>query len=204
VTNPVFNFSGDNNGVIVELPSVNSTTAMLTGKLIFGIGTQSDNALPTNAAILQLDSSDFFSTVFSGQTLPMSFIDSGSNGYFFPNGIETGFSGSTIPICTVNTSFYCPMTLTPFSATNESGSTNSTVNFQVDNADNIFTQNPSNFVFADIAGPIVQGDPGGPCATNPNACSFDFGLPFFYGRNVYTAINGSAAINGATPPFVAY
>jgi len=98
VTNPVFNFSGDNNGVIVELPAVTGTAATLSGNLIFGIGTQSNNALPSNTAVLQLDSNDNFSTVFSGETLPMSFIDSGSNGYFFPNGVESGFAGNNIPI----------------------------------------------------------------------------------------------------------
>jgi hypothetical protein len=203
VTNPVFNFTADNNGVIVELPAVTSTAATLSGTLIFGIGTQSNNALPSNAAVLQLDSSDSFTTLFSGQTLTGSFIDSGSNGYFFPNGIESGFPGSTIPTCAPpNDSFFCPAALTSFPATNESGSTSSPINFSVDNATNLFTQDPNNFVFTDLAGPL---GPGGPCnAGNPTSCSFDWGLPFFYGRNVFTAIDGAVAINGATPPFVAY
>jgi hypothetical protein len=191
MTNPVFNFTGDNNGVIVDLPSVNSTTATVSGNLIFGIGTQSNNALGS-AAVLLLDTSDNFTTVFSGQNLTQSFIDSGSNSLGFPNGIEANFPSSTIPVCTTNTGFYCPATLTQFSATNESGSTNSAINFSVDNADNLISQNPNNFVYVNLASPLGSGV----CNTSSNstACSFDWGLPFFYGRKVFTAIDG------ATPP----
>jgi hypothetical protein len=203
MTNPVFNFTGDNNGVIVELPAVTSTSATVSGSLIFGIGTQSNNALGS-AAVLQLDQTDSFSTVFSGQTLPSSFIDSGSNGLYFPNGIETGFPGDTIPTCTVNTSFYCPAALTAFSATNESGSTNSVVNFSVDNADNLFSQSPGNFAFTNLAGPLPGSTPGA-CTLEPTSCTFDYGLPFFYGRNVFTAINQAVSPTGVPAgPFVAY
>ncbi|MGA8539702.1 MAG: DUF3443 family protein, partial [Terriglobales bacterium] len=43
--NPVALFSADNNGVILELPAVGAPEASLTGSLIFGIGTQSNNGL---------------------------------------------------------------------------------------------------------------------------------------------------------------
>jgi len=201
VTNPVFNFSGDNNGVIVELPEVNSTAATVNGNLLFGIGTQSNNALGSAAVLLLTD--DNFTTVFSGQTLPGSFIDSGSNSLGFPNGIESGFTGGNIPICSTNSSFYCPASLTPFSATNESGSTNSAVNFSVDNADNLFSQDPNNFVFTNLASPLGSGA----CNTtsNPTACAFDWGLPFFYGRHVFTAIDGATPPTGVPAgPFFAY
>jgi hypothetical protein len=198
VTNPVFNFTGDNNGVILELPAVTSTAATVSGSLIFGIGTQSNNALGSAAVLLLTN--DNFTTVFSGQNLTASFIDSGSNGLFFPNGIEANFPGGNIPTCPVNTSFYCPGSLTAFSATNESGSTNSPVNFSVDDADTLFTNN--NAAFVNLAGP--QGS--GACSnTNTLACSFDWGLPFFYGRNVYTAIDGVTPPTGVPAgPFEAY
>jgi len=201
MTNPVFNFTGDNNGVILKLPAVTAPAVTLDGSLIFGIGTQSNNALGS-AAVLLLDGGNNFTTVFSGQTLTSSFIDSGSNGLSFPNGIETGFAGNTIPICTTNIGFYCPATLTPFSATNESGSTNSAVNFSVDNADNLFSQNPADFVFLNLASPLGTGA----CSTlNTTACSFDWGRPCFYGRSVFTAINGAGSPTGIPAgPFVAY
>lgn len=201
VTNPVFNFAADNNGVIVELPAVTNTAATVSGSLIFGIGTQSNNALGS-ASVLQLDGSDNFTSMFSGQTLNMSFVDSGSNTLAFPNGIESNFPNNTIPICATNTDFYCPTSLTAFSATNESGSINSAVNFSVDNADNLFNQNPNNFVFVNLAAP--QGS--GACSTsNTTACSFDWGLPFFYGRSVFTAIDAATPPTGVPAgPFIAY
>ena len=201
VTNPVFNFVGDNNGVIVELTKVTSTAATVSGSLIFGIGTQSNNGLGS-AVVLPLDQQDNFTTVFSGQTLTGSFLDSGSNGLFFPNGIEAGFPNGTIPICTTNSSFYCPAAVTAFSATNESGSASSPVNFSVDNADNLFSQNPNDSAFATLGGP--QGT-GACSSTNTGACIFDFGLPFFYGRNVFTAIDGATPPTGVPAgPFLAY
>ena len=48
----MFNFTGDNNGVILELAAVNSTAATVSGSLIFGIGTQSNNALGSAAVLL--------------------------------------------------------------------------------------------------------------------------------------------------------
>jgi hypothetical protein len=153
--------------------------------------------------VLLLDGNDNFTTVFSGQNLSQSFIDSGSNSLGFPNGIEANFPSSTIPVCSTNTGFYCPATLTQFSATNESGSTNSAINFSVDNADNLINQNPSNFAYVNLASPLGSGV----CNTSSNstACSFDWGLPFFYGRKVFTGINGATAPTGVpNGPFFAY
>ena len=58
-TNPVAAFSSaDNNGVLVTLPSIPATGAAngtVSGSLIFGIGTQSDNALASSATVYALD-----------------------------------------------------------------------------------------------------------------------------------------------------
>jgi hypothetical protein len=196
VTNPVFNFPVDNNGVIVELPQVNDVAATVPGSLVFGIGTQSNNTLPSTATILNLDSSDSFITNFAGQSLSASFIDSGSNGIFFPQ-----INGSPI-ICTDAMQWYCPASTTPFSATNvgASGSPSNTVNFSVDNFDTVTTANPSDAAFSNLAGP--QGI--GTCSSsNTNACTFDWGLPFFYNRSVFTAIDGTT-VGTTAGPFFAY
>jgi hypothetical protein len=62
------------------------------------------------------------------------------------------------------------------------------VDFSVENADTLFA-NPADFVFADLGGDF----PG----------AFDFGLPFFFGRNVFVAIEGKSAPSG-TAPYWAY
>jgi hypothetical protein len=183
VTNPVFNFPTDNNGVILELPAVTDVATTVNGKMIFGIGTQSNNGLGS-ATVFTLDSSDNFTTNFNGQSLTGSFIDSGSNGLFFPQ-------VNNLPnICSDNNSWYCPPGTTAYSATNVgANNATNTVNFSVDNFDTVTTAHPGDAAFSNLAGPNTGG--------------FDWGLPFFYGRNVFTAINGTTTPAGAGP-FWAY
>ncbi len=172
VTNPVFNFTGDNNGVILDLPAVAGPT--VTGSMIFGIGTQSNNAL--GSAIVYAAPSGQFTTTYpaNGQSL-IGFIDSGSNGIFFPD--------ATIPICTDNTSWYCPTSTLSLSATNAGANgTVNTVSFSVANFDAVIA-NPADFAFNNVAGPLDG--------------AFDWGLPFFYGRKVFTAIDGTTTPGGA-------
>ena len=106
MTNPVWALPQDNNGTLVQLPlptAGGSTT--LTGSLIFGIGTQTNNGLGS-AIVFQVDANAYFTTTFNGQ-LPAnncSYIDSGSNAFFFPS---SGYPG--LVACTgANSSFYCP------------------------------------------------------------------------------------------------
>jgi hypothetical protein len=187
VQNPVALFSTDNNGVIIELPAASAPEASLSGSLIFGIGTQSDNALGS-AIVHATDANANFITTFKSQPYPTSFIDSGSNGIYFLNSTITG-----IPVCpSPNTSFYCPSSTQNLSAVNQgaNGSGSGTVNFSVDNADNLFKNNPNAFVFGTLAGPN-------------SLAGFDWGLPFFYGRHVFTAIEGRST-PGGTGPYWAY
>src|SRR5262249_166117 len=107
VTNPIRLFSNDNNGVIVQLPPVTGTEQSVTALIIFGIGTQSNNDLGS-ATVFTIDANGNFTTVYNGQTLGSSFIDSGSNGLFFPD---------TIPSCATNTRYFCPSSLLNLSAT---------------------------------------------------------------------------------------
>jgi Protein of unknown function (DUF3443) len=64
------------------------------------------------------------------------------------------------------------------------------VNFAVENANSLF-QTP-NTAWSTLGGPY-----------SPAPVQFDWGLSFFYGRNVFTAIDG-AMTPGGTGPFVAY
>jgi len=177
VQNPVALFAHDNNGVLLQLPAVSAPQPTLDGSMIFGIGTQSNNHIG-KAEIFPLDANGDFSTTYNGQIYP-SFVDSGSNALFFLDSSVTGLA-----VCPDNSGFYCPASTTSFSATTFSSSTKTTVNFSIDNADGLFS-NRANFVFGTLAG--------------PNAGTFDWGLPFFYGRNVFTAIESRSTPAGPGP-----
>jgi hypothetical protein len=187
--NPVALFQTDNNGTIVELPDIPSQgAATATGSLVFGIGTQSNNALGS-ATKLMLDGSATFTTTFgpAKNSFPGSFIDSGSNGIYF---LDTSMNG--IPTCPApNNSFYCPASTQTLSATNQgTNSVSSTVTFSVANANSL---SGAFSAFNDLSG------------VNNNPPAFDFGLPFFFGRHVFTGLESLS--NGQptdTGQFVAY
>jgi hypothetical protein len=188
VQNPVALFATDNNGVIIELPAVTAPEATLSGSLVFGIGTQSNNGL-NGATVYPIaptgPDTGNFTTTFNGKVYDQSFIDSGSNGFFFPD--------PSIPPCSdLSDDFYCPSSTENLSATNAgyAGTPTGTVNFSVANADDLFNDSPTASVFSQLAGPSTID-------------TFDWGLPFFYGRNVYTAIYG-ASTPGGTGPYWAY
>jgi hypothetical protein len=204
VTNPVVLLPTDNNGVIVELPSVSGSAASITGSLIFGIGTESNNQLPGTATIFTLTCDDF-TTEFANNTYgitdatscagPGSFIDSGSNGLYFPNATNLTACPSDTPVGDLS-SFYCPGTTESLSATNSGGNGKSkTTSFSVANAETLFTatSTASDAAFSGLAG------------LNPTGFGFDWGLPFFYGVNVYSSIDGQNMPSGApAAPWWAY
>lgn len=184
VANPVARFSGDNNGVILQLPSIppdGQKTA--SGYLVFGIGTRANNGLQ-GASVLTISTAGYINTTYNGQTLSKSFIDSGSNGYFFPD--------STIQVCSVSKDFFCPTT-SPLQITvtnmGLNGTTTSNIPLDIVNVDNRNTA----FYAIDVGGPDGTG----------LSSAFDFGLPFFYGRTVFTAIDGMTA-GSITGPYYAY
>jgi hypothetical protein len=188
-TNPVIKFTTDNNGVILELPAVpDAGAAQAKGTLVFGIGTQGNNGLGS-ATVLTIDPvNGFITTVYKGTTYPESYIDSGSNLLFF--------NDSSIATCSIgsgtNNSFYCPAAELTLSAQN-AGQNNmpSTVTFNVANAKTQFTNNAAFSAFSNIAAPLFSSQ----------GQTFDFGLPFFYGRNVFTAIDGMNTAGGMGPYF---
>ena len=181
VQNPVALFPNDNNGVVIELPAVTGSLPSLSGSMVFGIGTQSNNSVGS-ATVFPLNSSGEFSTTFKGKTYP-AFVDSGSNALFFLDAATTGLT-----VCTDNSGFYCPASSTKLSATTLSSGTNANISFTVANADTLFA-NRGDFVFSTLGG--------------PNTGTFDWGLPFFFGRNVYTAIESRTTPVGSGP-FWAY
>src|SRR5271157_4009211 len=187
VPNPVTMFSLDNNGVLIFLPAVPAGgVSTVNGSLIFGIGTQSNNALQSATVYTVPDSGanrGDITTTFDGVSYPASFIDSGSNGIFFLDSATTG-----IATCTVqNSTWYCPTSSPDFlSASNQGTNGNQgVVNFSIENANLLL--NTGNTAFSTLGGP----QPG----------SFDFGLAFFFGKDVFTALENMNTPGGPGPYF---
>ena len=189
VSNPVAAFATDNNGIAIVLPSVASSGApSVSGYLVFGIGTQGNNGLGS-AAIYDIDASQgTFTTSFAGTSLADSYIDSGSNAYFFPD--------TTLPTCPDNASFFCPSTTQNLNATIQGNNgVNATVPFTIANADSLFSGSAAIASVNDLGGPVTSSTGFG--STNV----FDWGLTFYYGRTVYTAIEGHTTAAGSGPYF---
>ncbi len=183
VQNPVVHFNGDNNGVVVQLPSIAAAGApSAKGYLIFGVGTQSNNRLGA-ANVVPVDPfSGYFTTIYKGRALANSFMDSGSNGLFFN---DTALSTSCNSAAD---GFYCPPLTRDLSASIQLASSTVLVNFSVANSDQLFQA--SNYAFNNLGGTL-------------NNSAFDWGLPFFFGRSVYTVIEGSS-VGALSGPFYAF
>jgi uncharacterized protein DUF3443 len=182
VPNPVTLFATDNNGTIITLLSVPTAgAATVSGSLIFGIDTESNNASGTET-VVPIAASGYLTTIFNGSTFAQSFIDSGSNGYFFTD--------SSVATCTQSgfADFYCPASMTSLSGEMQLAGGTSAVDFEIGNAEQI---NASFYAVPGLGG------------TNPNSDSFDWGLPFFYGRRVASAIEGHTTSAG-TGPYIAF
>jgi Protein of unknown function (DUF3443) len=180
VANPVASFATDNNGVIIQLPQVPADGATaLSGSLIFGIGTQSNNGLGS-ATVYTLDPNNgTLSITYKSHTYIGSFIDSGSNALYLID--------STIPTCS---GFFCPTSTFSFMPTiTGTNGASDMPNLDVANADNLFSANPSGVAFNNLGAPNTFSNPP----------TIDFGLPFFFGRTVYTAIAGATTPGGVGP-----
>lgn len=185
VQNPVGLFSRDNNGVIIDLPSISGTgAARLEGSLIFGIGTRGNN-VPVNPQVIRVNqNTGAFITQLNAVNYSNSFLDSGSNALYFDSG--------GLPDCPGNPDFYCPASTQNLSATMRSTTgAGAVVSFRVANADTLFSANPAFFAFNNLAG------------STSDASRFDWGLPFFFGRKVFIAIEGQSTPEGIGP-FVAF
>lgn len=178
VQNPVVLLPQDNNGVLVQLPSVPpGGSRSVNGSLVLGIGTQSNNIPPTVATYAANQYGELI-TNFQN-TLYASFIDTGSNGLFFPSP-----SAAVLPNCAPpDAEWFCPPSTMNFSATNmgASGLPNGVLSFQIGNFDSLIKS--SNKVFAEIGGDQLG--------------EFDWGLPFYFGRNVYMGLEGKASSLGS-------
>ncbi|BDC39870.1 DUF3443 domain-containing protein [Paraburkholderia terrae] len=183
VANPIPNFPVDNNGVIVQMAPISSSgAATATGTVVFGIGTQSNNGNAAATTYTTDASGDLVASTFNGSTI-RTFMDSGSNGYFFTD--------SSLALCGGNlASFYCPAS-TQQRTVNLVGANGATgaLTINIANAQTLLS-NANNYAFNDLGGQIGS------------LSAFDLGLPFFFGRYVYYGVDKRAT--GGAAPFVAF
>ena len=196
--NPVWMFPQDNNGLSIVLPQVVATgSTPVTGSMIFGIGTQSNNGL-NGAVAIATDRVGSFITTFNGKAYPGSFMDSGSNAYYFLDASSIG-----LVECTgIFAGFFCPQAPTNFTAVNSGPNPNGSgesvsanVAFYIGNGGLLLNSvlptgsNVPKTAFNDLG-----GDGFSP--------AFDWGLPFFFGRTVFVGIDGQNS-PGGTGPYLA-
>jgi len=178
VTNPIVNFPLDNNGALITLPSVAASgSADVSGSLTFGIGTQTNNTLG-NATIYTITpyviSAQYYGTF-------TTLFNGSSDGLFF--------NDSGISQCTISHGFYCPASTQSLNAVMQGNNgTNSSQNFSIANAQTLFSS--SVYAINNLGGTETAG-------------YFDWGLPFFFGRTLYTAIDGRST-PGGNGPYIAF
>lgn len=195
--NPVAAMSKDNNGVILSLPSVPAGgAASVTGTLYFGIGTETNNGLGSATILTTTGSTSSYgpgllTATYNGASLPQSFLDSGSTDYSFVD--------SAIPLCsnTDLSGYYCPTSTLNLAVSMTGGNQKSvSLSLPLNSAQILLST-----TFAAIPGTGFNPSTSTTLQSYPS--SFDFGLPFFYGRSVYVAIEGRTAA-GAVGPYVAF
>jgi hypothetical protein len=188
VTNPVSLFPNDNNGSQITFPPLSAGgSATAQGNLIFGIGTQPNNGLngATVYAVNAVGSgAGTFTSTYNSVAYPGA-VSSGANANYFLTVAITGFPACNTP------GYYCPSSQQTVSVNNAgTNGSSGTVTLTVDNGDSLLSA--GNFAFSGLAGPGGNRWSG-----------FIFGMSFFYGRTVFTALNG-ANTPGGTGPYFAY
>lgn len=211
VANPVAHFTatGDDNGVIIELPSVPDPNGAVSaaGSLVFGINTETNNALGSATPLTgDPDTGDITTTYGSTNgsnatnRLPDSYLDTGSNAYYFDAAGTTNIpdcpSSSSSGSGGFSSSWLCPGSEQTISLTNTGQNGNvSKVNINIYNATTLLDESNGTYTAFDDLG-ADTGSQSSYCQSNfgvDGDCYFDLGLPFFFGRNVYVAIAGTSS-----------
>ncbi|MGH8821838.1 MAG: DUF3443 family protein [Rhodoferax sp.] len=184
VSNPVSSAAADNNGSMISLPSGGAVQS--NGLLILGIGTRANNAVDSASVVLGASTTGStvgdFSASFNGNTLPQSYIDSGSTSNFLP---ATGTV--PLPACSngplAGTGYTCPgssVTLTA-SNTGTQGTAGSASVLVMDANQAVQSQ------------PTFNAIPGLASAEAASNITMDLGASFFFGRVISTLIEYQSA-----------
>ncbi|WP_071769350.1 DUF3443 domain-containing protein [Burkholderia ubonensis] len=184
VPNPITRFPVDNNGIIIKLDAIpDSGKTSVNGTLTFGIGTQLNNALTAAQKIYTVDANGDLPNSFYNGSKITAFLDSGAATFVL--------NDNTLSSCpeSVGINFFCPETPQTRSVTlvGQKGETG-VASFNISNAQTLFSA-PGNYAFNNLG---TEGAPG----------TIALGLPFFFGRTVYSGIDQTAS--GGPAPFIAF
>jgi len=188
-------FATDNNGVLMWMPELTGdVAATASGWLVFGINTQSNNALGSAVVFAANPGTGFIQTqtTYGDMTEPASYVDSGTNFWQFNSALTQCPAGGN------DVGFYCQSPAKALSATmlpynTPTNTASFTYNFSVGDVSKL-----SGNAIDNVGGPSVS-----PCGSGANPpCVFAWGLPFFYGRNVFFGLENKT-INGNLGPFIA-
>jgi hypothetical protein len=180
--------------MLPSVPSGGAPTA--TGTLTFGIGTETNNAIPSGATVYEADDvmGYFQSATYNGVTYTSNnsggtFIDSGSNALYILDETTLGTEGGvTMGDCIVSGTdigWYCPVTgttpedfsmapLTVFGANGTSG----VLNLNINNYDTLSATGYA--AFNNLGGPSCDGGSAAGCSASTDY--IDLGLPIFFGQ----------------------
>ena len=191
VQNPVWLLPHDNNGVLILLYDCEGC-GQLNGSLILGVDTQGDNLLADtglytttpdgNFQKVTLNGIDYVSNCGASSKPACLDIDSGSNALFILDATTLGVSQCSGS----NSSFYCQSpdkSINPTTVGINNASNSAWIS--MGDADSLLSSHPAVPAFSNLAG--------------PNPGSFDYGLPFFYLRPVFTIIEGGSTTKGVGP-----
>ncbi|RQS16016.1 DUF3443 domain-containing protein [Burkholderia sp. Bp9002] len=177
VVNPVTRFATDNNGVILQMPSIpDSGQPSVTGSLTFGIETRSNNRFAASQKLITTETGRV-SVNDDPIFVDVAAFDSGTPAYVFP---DLGLRQCE--------DFYCPeSTLTETVRLKDVHGAPGAVDMLVGNASQLAAT--GNVAFKNLAMPSY---------TEPML----IGMPFFYGRSVYYGFDQSAS--SGSEPYVAF
>jgi hypothetical protein len=196
VVNPVAMLATDNNGFLIRMPPVGTAgAASATGSIIFGIGTQSNNALGNVTKYLADPNEEpgFVYTTYDAVANQFGIFDSGSSLYYFEDPTGTiQLCGTTAPA----DQYYCPG-----GSSAQSGAAGTTLHLTATINDWLNDAEPSAVTPFSITNLVnlastsyAANDIGGPQVLD----YFIWGMPSFYGKTLYFGVS-SAANNNASP-----
>lgn len=183
VTNPISMLPSNNNGLTISFNQIGSNGASnVNGTVNFGVNTNSQNTIQASN-VYPADLSQgipFFNSNYNGNSY-LSFLDSGTNTLAISN---SGITQCSNPY----TGFLCP---------------SNSLNLTFNNYNSQGASIPSNINIANTISLINSGNSAynnlGSILSFSGANLMDFGLPFFYGKNIQIVFNNSTSNLGNGP-----